>query len=87
MYSNNILNIQVSKTILNASTKTSWNLLKAPRIYTKKAPRIYTKKTKTGNYIVQIPDWSYKDNTLLFTRRPINSHRMYRPSPYKKNLL
>ena len=32
MYSNNILNFQVSTTILNACTKTSGNLLKAPRI-------------------------------------------------------
>ena len=33
MYSNNILNFQVSTTILNVCTKKSWNLLKAPRIY------------------------------------------------------
>ena len=33
MYSNNILNCQESITILNASTKKSGNLLKAPRIY------------------------------------------------------
>ena len=26
------------------------------------------KKPKRGNYIVQTPDRSYKDNTLLFTR-------------------
>ena len=32
MYSNNILNFQVSVTILNACTKKSGNLLKAPRI-------------------------------------------------------
>ena len=32
MYSNNILNFQVSTTILNACTKKSGNLLKAPRI-------------------------------------------------------
>ena len=32
MYSNNILNFQVSMTILNACTKKSGNLLKAPRI-------------------------------------------------------
>ena len=32
MYSNNILNFQESTTILNASTKKSGNLLKAPRI-------------------------------------------------------
>ena len=32
MYSNNILNIQESTTILNASTKLSGNFLKAPRI-------------------------------------------------------
>ena len=34
MYSNNILNYQVSTTIWNACTKKSRNLLKAPRIYT-----------------------------------------------------
>ena len=34
MYSNNILNFQESTTILNACTKMSGNLLKAPRIYT-----------------------------------------------------
>ena len=60
------------------------------------------KKTKRRNYIVQTPDRSYKDNTLLFTRRKTttnvlfmsdqihreaHSHRMYRPSLYKKNLL
>ena len=60
------------------------------------------KKPKRGNYIVQTPDRSYKDNTHLFTWRKIttnvlcmldqihreaHSHRMYRPSPYKKNLL
>ena len=33
MYSNNILNFQESKTILNARTKKSWNLLNAPYIY------------------------------------------------------
>ena len=33
MYSNNILNYQVSTTILNACTKKSGNLLKAPRIF------------------------------------------------------
>ena len=33
MYSNNIVNFQESKTILNASTKKSGNLLNAPRIY------------------------------------------------------
>ena len=33
MYSNNILNFQESTTILNACTKKSGNLLKAPRIY------------------------------------------------------
>ena len=33
MYSNNILNFQESTTILNAYTKKSGNLLKAPRIY------------------------------------------------------
>ena len=33
MYSNNIVNFQESTTILNASTKKSANLLKAPRIY------------------------------------------------------
>ena len=33
MYSNNILNFQESTTILNACTKTSGNLLNAPRIY------------------------------------------------------
>ena len=32
MYSNNILNSQESTTILNACTKKSGNLLKAPRI-------------------------------------------------------
>ena len=32
MYSNNILNFQESKTILNACTIMSGNLLKAPRI-------------------------------------------------------
>ena len=32
MYSNNILNFQESTTILNACTKKSGNLLKAPRI-------------------------------------------------------
>ena len=60
------------------------------------------KKPRRGNYIVQTPDRSYKDNTLLFTqrktttnvlcmpdqiRREAHSHRMYRPRPYKKNLL
>ena len=33
MYSNNIVNFQESVTILNACTKKSGNLLKAPRIY------------------------------------------------------
>ena len=33
MYINNILNFQESTTILNACTKKSGNLLKAPRIY------------------------------------------------------
>ena len=33
MYSNNIVNFQESMTILNACTKKSGNLLKAPRIY------------------------------------------------------
>ena len=32
MYSNNIVNFQESRTILNACTKKSGNLLKAPRI-------------------------------------------------------
>ena len=40
MYSNNILNSQVSTTILNASTKKSGNLLNSPRISKKK---LYTK--------------------------------------------
>ena len=33
MYNNNIVNFQVSTTILNACTKKSGNLWKAPRIY------------------------------------------------------
>ena len=33
MYNNNIVNFQESTTILNACTKKSGNLLKAPRIY------------------------------------------------------
>ena len=59
------------------------------------------KKPKRGNYIVQALDKSYKDNTLLFTGRKTitnvlwmpdqihqaHSHKMYRPSLYKKNLL
>ena len=59
------------------------------------------KQRKRGIYMVQTPDRSYKDNILLFTRRKTttnvlcmpdqihteeNSHRMYRPSPYKNNL-
>ena len=36
MYSNNILNFQVSTTILNACTKKPGNLLNSPRIYKKK---------------------------------------------------
>ena len=35
MYSNNILNFQESTTILNAGTKKSGNLLKAPGTYKK----------------------------------------------------
>ena len=35
MYSNNILNLQKSTTILNAWTEKSGNLVKAPRIYVK----------------------------------------------------
>ena len=38
MYSNNIVNFQESTTILNASTKKSGNLLKAPRIYEECSP-------------------------------------------------
>ena len=33
MYSNNLPNFQESTTILNASTKKSWNLLNVPYIY------------------------------------------------------
>ena len=33
MYSNNLVNFQESTTVLNACTKKSGNLLKAPRIY------------------------------------------------------
>ena len=33
MYSNNVLNLQESMTILNACTKKSGNLLNAPRIF------------------------------------------------------
>ena len=62
----------------------------------------FKKKMKRGGCIVQTLDRSYKDNTLLFTRRKTttnvlcmpdqihheaHSHQMYRPSPYKKNLL
>ena len=32
------------------------------------------KKTKIGGYIVQTPDKSYKDNTLLFTQRNITTN-------------
>ena len=57
------------------------------------------KKPEKGGCIVQTLDRSYKDNTLLFTRRKTttyvlcmsdqihretHSHRMYRPRPYKK---
>ena len=38
MYSNNILNFQESTTILNACTKKSGKLLKAPRISTRGYP-------------------------------------------------
>ena len=38
MYSNKILNFQVSTTILNASTKKSGNLLKAPRTCIETSP-------------------------------------------------
>ena len=64
--------------------------------------KLEKKKKKRGNYIVQTPDRSSKDNSLLFTRRKTStnmlcmpdqihreahSHRMYWPNPYKKNLL
>ena len=64
--------------------------------------KLKKKNLERGNYIVQNPVKSYKDNTLLFTRRKTatsvlcmpdqihreaHSHRMYRPSPYKKTLL
>ena len=41
MYSNNILNSQESTTILNASTKKSGNLLKAPHTHTHTHTHIY----------------------------------------------
>ena len=37
-------------------------------------------KTKRGGYIVQTPDRSYKDSTLLFTRRKITSVMHVRPN-------
>ena len=37
MYSNNILNFEESTTILNAYTKKSGNLLKAPRVFQHRA--------------------------------------------------
>ena len=60
------------------------------------------KKPKRGGYIVLTLEKSYKDKTLLFTRRKTttnllcisdqihretHSHWMYWPSPYKKKLL
>ena len=41
MYSNNILNVQDSTTILNACTKKSGNLLNSPRIYTWNSLNVY----------------------------------------------
>ena len=58
MYSNNILNLQESTTILNASTKKSGNLLNSPRIYNSKkfthkdeVVWVSNEKTKTAAYI------------------------------------
>ena len=34
------------------------------------------KKTKRGSYIVQTPDRSYKDNTLLFTQRKTTTNAL-----------
>ena len=39
----------------------------------------FKKKTKRGNYIVQTQDRSYKDNTLLFTRRKTTTNVLYMP--------
>ncbi len=48
MYSNNILNFQESTTILNAGTKKSGNLLKAPRIYNNSVKCMYSFNVKNS---------------------------------------
>ena len=56
MYSNNILNFQESTTILNACTKKSGNLLKAPRMYIKCCIK---------NIIIEFPHWDDKNMFYL----------------------
>ena len=50
MYSNNILNIQESTTILNACTKKSGNLLSASHIFVYDNNNLYKNKGTTDNY-------------------------------------
>ena len=54
MYSNNILNVQESTTILNACTKKSGNLLKVPRI--------------TENYFATLQVTSYLRLYVMFNK-------------------
>ena len=58
MYSNNILDFQKSKTILDACTKKSGNLLKAPRIF-------------VCSYLIRFAKLWHKAGYL---ERPLSSH-------------
>ena len=65
MYSNNILNFQESTTILNACTKKSENILKAPRSCNEKLKNTGVNSVIFYSLILAYIEYSYGKNSLL----------------------
>ena len=63
MYSNNIVNFQECTTILNACTKKSGNLLKAPRIYCQKCAE---KNLKLHIYIYILSKMCWEKSEIIY---------------------
>ena len=69
MYSNNILNCQVSTTTLNACKKKSWNLLNAPRstTYRKKISWVWHQTACGIHHTIQISvSWNLESVVYIF---------------------
>ena len=77
MYSNNILNFQVSTTILNACTKKkSENLLNLPRIYHQQVALTLEKVRSRQEPARIITDADYTDDIVLMVNTPAHTESL-----------